>query len=67
MTRDYRITLYDGVEWGELYDLKNDPLELQNLWEDSSAQVIRHDLIEQLAREMMELADTSPLATHHGP
>jgi len=67
MIRDYRMTLYDGVGWGELYDLKNDPLELQNLWEDSSAQAIRHDLIEQLAREMMELADTSPLATHHGP
>ncbi|MBM2805954.1 MAG: hypothetical protein HW419_3847, partial [Deltaproteobacteria bacterium] len=34
---------------------------------DPRAQNQRHDLTEQLARKLMELADTSPLATHHGP
>ena len=67
MTGDYRFTLYEGAPWGELYDLRNDPLELRNLWEDSSSRAIRHDLTEELARKLMELADTSPLATHHGP
>jgi len=67
MTQDYRITLYEGVPWGELYDLRNDPYELRNLWDDSSCHGRRHCLTEQLARKMMELADTSPLATHHGP
>ena len=67
MTGDYRLTLYEGVPWGELYDLRNDPFELQNLWDNASSRATRHELIEQLARKMMGLADTSPLATHHGP
>jgi arylsulfatase A-like enzyme len=67
ITEDYRLTLYEGVEWGELYDLKNDPAEIRNLWDDSRAANKRHELTEQLARKMMELTDTSPLALHHGP
>ncbi len=67
MTPDYRLTLYEGVGWGELYNLRIDPFELRNLWDDPSARSKRHELTEQLARKMMELADTSPLATHHGP
>jgi len=37
------------------------------LWNEARAQKERHDLTEQLARKLMELADSSPLATHHGP
>ncbi len=67
MTDDYRLTLYEGVDWGELYDLKNDAAEIRNLWHTPASQDKRHELTEKLARRMMELADTSPLATHHGP
>jgi arylsulfatase A-like enzyme len=67
ITRDFRLTLYEGVQWGELYDLANDPHELNNLWDDPQSRHRRHELTEALARQMMELADTSPLATHHGP
>jgi len=67
ITRQHRLTIYEGVGWGELYDLSSDPHELDNLWNDPSAQPLRHQLIEQLARKMMEMTDTSPLATHHGP
>jgi arylsulfatase A-like enzyme len=67
ITGDYRLTLYEGVEWGELYDLKNDPAEIRNLWDDPRAANKRHEFTEQLARKMMELTDTSPLALHHGP
>ncbi|HEX2930544.1 MAG TPA: sulfatase/phosphatase domain-containing protein, partial [Candidatus Binatia bacterium] len=67
ITENSRLTLYEGVEWGELYDLAVDPHELNNLWDDSRSRDKRHDLTEKLAREMMELADSSPLATHHGP
>jgi hypothetical protein len=59
--------LYEGVEWGELYDLANDPDELNNLWDVSDAFNYRNDLTERLTRKMMQLAETSPLATHHGP
>jgi arylsulfatase A-like enzyme len=67
MTEDHRLTLYEGVEWGELYDLKNDAAEMRNLWDDPAAAHRRHELTERLARKLMELSDTSPLATHHGP
>jgi arylsulfatase A-like enzyme len=67
ITQDSRLTLYEGVEWGELYDLINDRDELNNLWDDPQARDRRHELTEKLARKMMELADASPLATHHGP
>ena len=67
ITEDHRLTLYEGVDWGEFYDLANDPDELNNLWDVSDTHGIRCDLTERLARKMMRLAETSPLATHHGP
>jgi hypothetical protein len=67
VTGSERLTLYEGADWGELYDLTNDPDEMINLWNHPSSQARRHELTERLARKMMELADSSPLATHHGP
>jgi hypothetical protein len=67
ITENARLTLYEGVDWGELYNLAADPHELNNLWDDPRSRDKRYDLTEKLAREMMELADSSPLATHHGP
>jgi arylsulfatase A-like enzyme len=67
VTASERLTLYEGADWGELYDLSNDPDELRNLWNDAAARGRRHELTEKLAREMMQLADASPLALHHGP
>jgi arylsulfatase A-like enzyme len=67
MTRDYRLTLYQGVDWGELYDLANDPAEMRNLWDEPELKQKRNDLIEGLARQMMALSESSPVATHHGP
>ena len=67
ITRDNRLTLYEGAEWGELYDLINDPDESNNLWDDPQSRDRRHELTERLARKMMALADSSPLAIHHGP
>jgi arylsulfatase A-like enzyme len=67
ITENERLTLYEGADWGELYDFANDPDEVNNLWNNPTCQARRHELIERLARKMMELADSSPLATHHGP
>ena len=67
ITRKHRLTLYEGVDWAELYDFGSDPHEQQNLWDAPQARSTRQALTEQLARKMMEVADTSPLATHHGP
>jgi arylsulfatase A-like enzyme len=67
ITQGHRLTLYEGVTWGELYDLNYDRAEVRNLWDEPGAARKRHELTEQLARKLMELTDTSPLAMHHGP
>jgi hypothetical protein len=46
-----RSSIYDGSE-GELYDLKNDPLQWRNLWDEPSAAAMKRDLLDDLgARE----------------
>jgi len=67
ITRRHRLTIYEGVAEGELYDLESDPDELVNLWGASASRAVRDGMIERLARKMMAMADSSPLATHHGP
>jgi arylsulfatase A-like enzyme len=67
ITAKHRLSLYEGVSWGELYDFDADPHEIRNLWDEPNAAKTRRELTEQLARKMMELSDTSPLAMHHGP
>ncbi|MEO7242506.1 MAG: sulfatase-like hydrolase/transferase, partial [Variovorax sp.] len=53
VTDTHRITINDETEWGELHDLKNDPLELVNLWDDPGARTMRADLVQALARKMI--------------
>jgi arylsulfatase A-like enzyme len=42
---------YEGSE-GELYDLKNDPLQRENLWSDPSRRTLRDDLRDDLFAHM---------------
>ncbi|VCU69869.1 Arylsulfatase [Pigmentiphaga humi] len=60
----YRLSLYEGVDWGELYDRRDDPLECRNRWNDAAFASIRQAMIEKLLRVSMAHADTalSPLA-----
>jgi arylsulfatase A-like enzyme len=59
----WRISCYRGVAWGELYDLNNDPLEMENLWDDRSCATTRGALTERLLQKVMELSDQSPRPT----
>ena len=61
VTRRWRLTITHGDDWGELYDLANDPDEMDNLFEDAGHRAVRGELMEQLAYRQMELADRSPL------
>ncbi|GAA4333112.1 sulfatase-like hydrolase/transferase [Pigmentiphaga soli] len=63
VTGRWRITVYRGVQWGELYDLQEDPLEMVNLWDDPGCAAAKQRLLFQLVQEMQELADDSPLPT----
>ncbi len=63
VTARWRMTIVQGDSYGELYDLQNDPHELDNLFEDVAHRGVRAELMEKLAYREMELADRSPLPT----
>jgi arylsulfatase A-like enzyme len=64
LTKRWRMTLFDQTrDWCEMYDLEKDPLELRNLWEDSGHLRRRADLLEEMARKMMDYDDRSPFPT----
>ncbi len=44
-------SLYDGSE-GELYDLRNDPNQFENLWDDPARKILRSELIEDLYQHL---------------
>ena len=51
----YKITVYGQYDWGELWDLQEDPKELNNLWDSAEHQALKHQLMHQfLQAEMMK-------------
>ena len=58
--RRYKLVMYHGHAHGELYDLETDPGEFENLWDASSAQSLRLEL-------MKRSYDASMLAMDRGP
>jgi arylsulfatase A-like enzyme len=44
-TKRYKLSVYHGNDYGELYDLENDPNEHNNLWEDPDTQNLKTKLI----------------------
>jgi arylsulfatase A-like enzyme len=63
VTDRYRLSVYRGAQWAELYDLEQDPLELHNRWNDPAMAAVQSELLRQLVQTMEELADDSPLPT----
>jgi len=59
-TARHRLSIYDGAQWGELYDLENDPHERINLWDDKQTSALRQELLHQLAKTLISYTDTSP-------
>lgn len=63
VTDHWRLSVFHGAKWGELYDLKQDPGEFNNLWDDLAHAAIRARLMERLAREEIACVDRAPLPT----
>jgi arylsulfatase A-like enzyme len=59
----FRLSVYEGFDWAELYDLRDDPLEMRNLWGDPAARAGERDMLECLCREMIAASETSPAPT----
>jgi arylsulfatase A-like enzyme len=51
--RGSRVPRYDGTE-GELYDVRSDPEQWENLWDDPSKRSLRDDLLADLRDHMPE-------------
>ncbi len=60
VTQQWRYTMYLDQEWGELYDLQNDPHETNNLWDDPDHSKIRARLAERLNHQLTAQMDESP-------
>jgi arylsulfatase A-like enzyme len=45
--KDYKIVVYHGIEEGELYDLRKDPDEFDNLWHEQHYQQIKCELLKK--------------------
>ena len=41
----YKLCVYHGIAFGELYDLQNDPEEHHNLWEEAAYQPLKTQLL----------------------
>ena len=59
----YRLSVVQGMGWGELYDLDDDPGEFDNLWDDPAAQTIKAKLLETLAQAELRYIDQTPMPT----
>ena len=59
VTEDYKLTLYENLKgFGDLYNRKNDPDELKNLW--YTHKDIRNDLVEQMFHENLKAQSRYP-------
>jgi arylsulfatase A-like enzyme len=59
----FRLSLFHGLEGGEMYDLVADPGEFHNLWDDARHGRERARMLERLAFLEIEHVDRVPLPT----
>jgi arylsulfatase A-like enzyme len=64
VTETYRMSLREGEDWDELYDLSADPGETKNIYDEKAGSAARHALSEIMLRRMIELQDRSPLPAY---
>ena len=63
VTERYRLTAYSGRSYGELFDFREDPGELRNLWDDPAHRATRDELRLELLEEIMETQPALPRQT----
>ncbi len=56
-TKNWKITVYAGQEFGELYDRENDPNERVNLWHNPEYTERKAQLLQQLTDHMLCAVD----------
>lgn len=61
-TTDWRFTAYQGEDWGELYDLRNDPRETHNLWDVPEFAEVKAEMALEMIDHLTVQMDASPRA-----
>ncbi len=64
VTPEARLTRYEGVDHGELFDLAADPGEMENRWNLDQSRSLQAAMTEHLVEELIRLADDAPKPTH---
>lgn len=59
-TGDFKLVVFRGEAYGELYDLRNDPCELENRYEDTGYQKERAMMMELLCQHLLDNYDPLP-------
>ena len=59
----YRLSILEDTPWGELYDLKNDPKECHNLFDDPAYTGVKVESMHKLLNLMAKYFDASPIGT----
>jgi len=63
-TRDWKLIYYPGCPYGELYDLKSDPDEFENLWSEARYLEKRKELEGLLLERLASSEDPLPQRQH---
>ena len=64
VTNEGRITHYQGFQQGDLFDHREDPLEMHNLWAQSRGAALRRRLSDQLIEAVIEHSGSWTRARH---
>ena len=54
----YKLTVYRGHTYGELFDLQEDPEERRNRWDDSAFAEVKSNLLQRFVQAEMEREPT---------
>jgi arylsulfatase len=60
-TKTHKLNYYYGLDAGELYDLRQDPGEFDNLWSNPNARGVRDEMTMKLLARMVETVDPLPV------
>lgn len=56
--RDHKVTVYREADFGELFDLANDPGEINNLWNDPASQGLKTSMLLAMVQGIMRSEPT---------
>jgi arylsulfatase A-like enzyme len=59
-TDRYKLAYFRDPGTGELYDLQEDPGEVENLWASQGARGLHAEMMEKLMARMIDTADPLP-------